>query len=294
MTTTPSVEFEVTVVVATPLALVVRTAGFNETNVKSLTVKVTTWLGEAPKQSRTVAVTVAVLPPTARGLGITVRFKFVAIAGVMILIVAVSISSGEAVVAWIVARLEGVLPVRVEVKMPALLVLPGLGEKSLVAPGIRARFTSLLGMALPKASVRVVVTAAVWQTLIEVGTAVTVRVVGTLGRISTSTVPVMVPLIAVIVSKAGDVAEKTRKLPTLNPLTKVVEIGVIVPVVSLIVTVSLAEVTRLPKTSTAVMLMGKVTPAVCGEVAARMKRSTAPGVKVTMVVVIMELLAPLI
>ena len=59
---------------------------------------------------------------------------------------------------------------------------------------------------------------------------------GTLGRISTLVVPEMVPLMARIASRAGDVAEKTVKLVTVIPLIRVTEAGKIVFVVSLIVT----------------------------------------------------------
>jgi len=59
------------------------------------------------------------------------------------------------------AGLAAVLPVKIDVKMPALLVLPGFGEKSVDAPGLIDRLTDLLEIGLPKLSVIVVVTLAV-------------------------------------------------------------------------------------------------------------------------------------
>ena len=85
-TTVPScgIEFEVNVVVATPLALVVSLVGLKVASVGLLTVKVTTWPAEAPLQSVTVAVTSAVFPPVARGLGATVKVKLVGTGAVML------------------------------------------------------------------------------------------------------------------------------------------------------------------------------------------------------------------
>lgn len=125
-----------------------------------------------------------------------------------------------------------------------------------------------------------------------VGFTVTVSVVGVLGRISTPTVPVMVPLMAVMVSRAGDVAEKTVKLVTVKPFTKVTAVGIIVPVVSLMVMDWFTVLTVLLKESTARIVIGKDTPAVCGVVACKIKPTTAPGVKVATVVPVMVLVTP--
>ena len=164
-TTVPScgIEFEVSVAVATPLALVVALKGFEgrKARVGLLTVKVTTWPADGPIQSVTVAVTVAVFPPVARGLGDTLRLKLVGIEGVMILMLVKSVNVGEVEVAWIEAGLPGVLPVNVEVTIPALLVVPGFGKKSLVEPGEIVKPTDLLDIGLPKLSVMLVVTLAV-------------------------------------------------------------------------------------------------------------------------------------
>jgi len=99
-TTVPSVEPEVRVAVAMPLALVVATKGSGVKKARAglLTVKVTTWPADAPKQSVTVAVIVAVFPPVARGLGATVKVKLVGTAGVMTLRLVKSVKIGDRMV----------------------------------------------------------------------------------------------------------------------------------------------------------------------------------------------------
>src|SRR5215510_1834120 len=110
------------------------------------------------------------------------------------------------------------VPLKVEVNRPELLVLPVLGVRKIAGMNC-VRVTGRPGVGLFQLSVRLAVTLSVWHTRIAVGTTVKVKVVGTFGWIRTCTVPLIEPVIAVRVSRAGAVAEKTVTFVVVTPLT---------------------------------------------------------------------------
>ena len=202
MRVVPTVFPAVTVVVAMPLAFVVAVAGLTLPYAPGME-KVTVTPFAGPAQLPTVAVTVAA-PPVKTLVGMTVVVMVDGMGGVLMVTIALS-TNGTCTADTVTSPLS--LAVRVEVKVPASLVVPIDGNIVAEVGGVCDKITDSPGVGLSQLSMRVVVTTIVWQRRIVAGFMINVSVAGALGRISTSTVPVIVPLIASIVSRAGEVAE---------------------------------------------------------------------------------------